>query len=94
MTAHIARFFKDPADELDYTIGWSSWLPDGDTIVDASWTVPAGLTEPQASSYTTTTSTVWLAGGSAGTDYTVACLITTTEGRVVERSILVQVRQR
>jgi hypothetical protein len=90
----IARYTQDPSDELDYTITWSQWLPDGDTVVAATWTVPAGLTEPQASSLTTTTTTVWLAGGTAGADYDVACRITTAEGRVVERTFRLQVRQR
>jgi hypothetical protein len=88
----IQRFTKAPADELDYTIAWSSWLPDGDTIVAASWDVPAGLTEPAAASFTTTTTTVWLAGGVAETDYDVACQVTTDDGRVVERSIRIAVR--
>lgn len=38
--------------------------------------------------------TVWLSGGTAGIDYKVACLITTTAGRTDERSIMIQVENR
>jgi hypothetical protein len=38
--------------------------------------------------------TVWLSGGTAGINYKVACLITTTEGRTDERTIWIKVVER
>lgn len=83
---------KDPQATLDYRIDWSAWLGT-DTISAVTWTVPSGITQT-ATSNTTTTATVWLAGGEAGTDYVVTCRVTTTAGRVDERSIVISVAQR
>jgi hypothetical protein len=88
----VAEYLKDPDSTLDYILVWSRWLGT-DTIASASWTVPAGLTE-ESSTATTTTATVWLSGGTAGTDYDVACLITTAAGRIDERTIRVRCRER
>lgn len=86
------KFFKDPDSTLDYIVAWSQWLGT-DTIVSVEWTVPAGLTQESATA-TTTAATVWLSGGTAGEDYTVGCRITTTAGRIDERSIVIQCRER
>lgn len=90
--AELATFSKDPQATLDYRVNWAPWLGT-DTISAVTWTVPSGITQT-ATSNTTTTATVWLAGGEAGTDYTVTCRVTTTAGRVDERSIVISVAQR
>ena len=86
-------FIKSPAAELDYTVDWSDWLPDGDTISSVVWVVPAGLTQESASN-STTGATVWLSGGTLGAVYTVTCKITTVGGRIDTRSFRVRVAQR
>jgi hypothetical protein len=83
---------KDPNSTLDYTINWSSWLTT-DTISTVAWTVETDITQT-ATSNTTTTATIWLSGGEAGTEYTVTCRVTTTAGRIDERSIAIRVAQR
>ncbi len=83
---------KDPQATLDYRFDWSLWLVT-DTIVSVTWTVPSGITQTAATN-TTTTATIWLSGGSAGTKYTVACRVTTTAGRIDERSLIVSVIQK
>ena len=84
---------KDPDAVLDYTVDWSDWLG-ADTITGTpTWTVGTGLTKASQTN-TTTTATAWLSGGTAGSDYTVACKIVTTGGRTDERSFTVQVRTR
>lgn len=83
------RHSKDPAAVLDYQIDWSDWLDD-DTISTSTWTVPAGITE-ESSSNTTTTSTIWLSGGTAGQTYTLVNKIITASGRTDERSITINV---
>lgn len=87
-----SSFTKDPGATLDYVIDWSAWLGD-DTIATATVTTPDGLTET-AETHDATSVTVWLAGGTARENYTVTCRITTTAGRVDERSIRIQVRDR
>lgn len=82
-----SQWIKDPAAVLDYTIDWTAWLTEGETITASTWTVPAGLTE-QSTSATPTAATVWLAGGTVGAGrYTVTNEITTSDGRTDERSI-------
>lgn len=92
--AVLRTFIKDPDARLDYTIDWATngWLG-SDTIASVAWTVPTGLTS-DANTSTTTTATIWLLGGTANTDYDVACKITTTAGRTDERTIRLQVRNR
>ena len=75
---------KDPADILDYQIDWSAALGE-DTIASSVWTAPAGYTV-NSSSFTTTTTTVWLAGGLAGVNK-ITNRITTAGGRTIERSV-------
>lgn len=92
---------KDPSAVLDYTIDWNAsganggpWLQTGETITSASvWTIPTGITKTSQTD-TTTMSTVWLSGGTAGTAYTITCKITTSSGRTDERSFVVVVKQR
>lgn len=86
MTTTIATYQKDTNDILDYTMDWSAWLG-SDTISTSSWTVPTGLTSVTTSN-TTTSTTVWLSGGTTGVAYTVTNQIVTSGGRTVEKSFL------
>lgn len=93
------RFKHDPDATLDYAVDWTSWLASGETISSVSWTVPAGVTEESAPGGwsepdANNKRTVWISGGTAGTDYTVACEITTSVGRVDERSIILEAQER
>lgn len=96
----LAVFTKDPDARLDYTIKWAAWLPSGDTIASVSWavsggdgllTVGSGLYAPTVSG---SSATVWLESGTAGMDYAVRARITTTAGRIDDRSVTVRVRER
>lgn len=86
---------KDPADVANYALGWTNILG-GDTISALSSVTIAPVTTPalvaDTQSFTTTTTTVKLSGGKAGTDYTVTFRVTTTGGQTLERSALVRVR--
>lgn len=85
---------KDPAAVLDHGMDWSGWLDEGETI--ASQTVvaaPAGLTIGQATQANGIVS--WrVSGGTLGTDYIATCRITTSLGRIEERSVRYRVRER
>lgn len=95
-------FVKDPDADLDYEMDWAGgapgpWLATGETISTSTWTAPAGLTVGtggQAPSHDTTTTTVWLLGGTVDKTYRVVNRITTSAGRVDDRSIWIKVRQR
>ena len=83
-------FEKDPDAVLDYQINWATWLST-DTISSSTWTVPTGITKA-SDTRTTTTTTIWLSGGTADTDYRLVNKIVTAGGRTEERSIWIKVR--
>lgn len=94
------KFKKDPDAVLDYGTNWAdptavggAWLATGETITASQWVVDTGLTK-DSDSHDDTTATVWLSGGTVGTTYTVTNRITTTAGRVDDRSLHIQVVQR
>lgn len=90
----MKRYTKDPASVLDYTIDWgTNWLADAETISSSSWTVESGITQ-DSDSNTTTTATIWLSGGTAGSVYTVTNQIVTNSGRTAERSLRIKVENR
>ncbi len=92
MSQAFAQIVKDPDAVLDYQFNWASWLG-ADTIASSSWTVPAGITQDSATN-TTTTSTIWLSGGTAQTKYPVINRIVTAAGRTEERTMLVVCKER
>jgi len=87
----IEAFVKDPSDQMDYGFDWSDWLG-SDTITASAWTVPTGITNFSTSN-TTTTSTIWLTGGTHQTDYLITNQITTAGGRIKQRSFKIMVRE-
>ena len=91
--ATIQRFRKDPDSVLDYGVDWSDWLASGETISTSTWTVPNGITEDSDSKGDNST-LIWLSGGTAGTTYTLANKIVTSDSRTVERTIEIIVEQR
>jgi hypothetical protein len=85
-------FTKDPDAILDYTFDWSEWLGT-DTISTSAFTLTSGLTK-DSDSKTTTTTTIWLSGGTSGSTYLVTNRIVTAGGRTEDRSIMIEVRSR
>jgi hypothetical protein len=105
-----SEWVKDPDAVLDYKFDWqaltngtgtSDWLASGETIAAASHTITvtpvtaSPLTVDSSSQTDANTSvTVWLSGGLAGTDYKVACEITTSASRTDERTMKIKCRER
>ena len=90
----IATFGKDPNAVLDYVIDWGDeWLEAGDEISTSTWTVPTGITK-DSDTKTTTTTTIWLSGGTDGVSYDIVNRIVTTGGRTDDRTITIKVRER
>jgi len=87
----LGKFIKDPNAKLDYTVDWSSYLG-SDTIDSVEWVVPDGITM-ESQEETESVATIWLSGGTAGTDYDVVCRITTVGGRIDDRTIVIKVRE-
>jgi hypothetical protein len=97
---------KDPDAVLDYKFDWapltngvsgaaSDWLQSGETISDHTITATTGITVDSSSITDSNTSvTVWLSGGTAGTDYSIVCHITTSAEREDDRTIFIRVEQR
>lgn len=83
---------KDPDATVDYQLDWETWLA-GDTIASSTITAEAGLTL-ESSENTTTTQTAWVSGGTAGQDYDVVFEITTTDGRIDQRTLTIFARNR
>lgn len=85
------------------------WLTDGDTITDAAFTVyaadssdmpidiPDSDTTPvvvDSSSATDTDATAWLSGGTRGLKYLITCRITTSGGRIDDRTLKLKITER
>ena len=89
----LKKFIKDPNAVLDYRINWSTWLY-GDNISNSIWTADEGLiVHSIKSSFTDTTTTVWVSGGTVGNTYTVTNRITTVSGRRNDRSIRIRIKE-
>lgn len=95
-------FIKDPDATLDYKWDWKAstngtgdtdWLESTETISSFALTVPASITV-STSSESSGAVTAWLSGGTAGSDYEIQCKITTSTGRIDERTITLKVRGR
>jgi hypothetical protein len=86
-------YIHDPNAVLDYTVDWSDWLVAGDTIISRVVTAPAGITK-NSDSFTTTTVTAWMTGGTVGSRYEIIYHVTTANGRQDDRTLTLNVQQR
>lgn len=81
-------FIKDPNAIKDYSIDWDTlYLKGLDTIATSTWTVPTGITQVGSATNSTTVTTIWLSGGTAGQQYEVTNRIVTVGGRTDERTL-------
>jgi hypothetical protein len=92
---------KDPDAQLTYTVDWTDWLIDSDTLSVAEWAVStiSGDANPltvEANGIVTGTQQAYveLSGGTAGEIYEVKNTITTTDGAVDVRRFKVKVENR
>lgn len=86
-------YIKDPNAVLDYIVDWTSFLA-GDTIPigGSTWVVQSGITK-DTDTRTTTSTTIWLSGGTLGQKYALTNRIATAGGRVEDRTIYVKVKE-
>lgn len=84
---------KDSDAVLDYEFNWGDWVSESEEITSYVITASPGITV-DSDTNTTERVTVWLSGGTAGQPYTVACRITTNQGRTDERTMTIRVTNR
>lgn len=89
----IPVYIKDPDAKLDYPWDWADWLAEGETITDSEFIASAGI-EVVTTSNSATTATAWIQGGQQGTAYQITNRITTSAGRIDDRSIVIRVQNR
>ncbi len=89
MNTHV----KDPNSVLDFSLDWSVWLQDSETITTSVWLPDEGITTATPSVVGERT-VVWLSGGEVGQTYRVTNRITTSAGRIDDRTLLVRIRER
>lgn len=97
MAKIFRKFKKDPADVLDYLNDWQAlplaFLGSGETIESSGWTAYTtawGSTDDitiDSSSFTDTTSTVWLSEGVRGVTYYLTNHIVTNQSREKDETI-------
>lgn len=83
----MARFQKKTTAHLDYGFRWQRWLK-GDTIASSTWSGPVGVVLDNMS-FTATTTTAWVSGGTFGQEYEIVNQIITTNGRTDSRSHII-----
>lgn len=85
---------KDPSDVWDFTLDATRWISAiADTLASVSAAVaPAGLTLGATSVTPAGLATVRISSGAANTDYLVTLTLTTTGGRILQRSVQLLVR--
>jgi hypothetical protein len=84
---------KDPDETLDFVMDWSERLASGDEITASVWTDPDGIVTA-SDSMTTTTTTLWLSGGTLGETYTFTNTVTTDQGRIMQQTVKIKVKAR
>ena len=91
---------KDPQATLTYTLDWSQWLDNADTIEDVEFTVAARINDPQPLIKVSqgiqdgTKTYIQLTAGQANKIYIVTAKVTTADGLVDRRSFRVRVENR
>lgn len=87
---------KDPNATLDWIFDWNDWLAEFETITDAEFFLDPGISiDPvKGSGHTTKTATVWITGGTESQVYNVTCRITSSEGRIDDRSFTLRCTNR
>lgn len=86
MTTHT----KTVLEVYDYGFNYADFLDTADTISTSTWTIPAGLTTGASSNNTTTTS-VFLSGGTLNADYSCVNRVVTAGGRTFERTFILRI---
>jgi hypothetical protein len=89
----LANLEKAPTDHLDYDVDFGRWLPEGDTIIDASSfiadTVTFVVTQTEVANQVVR---VWIDGGADGEEGLVAVYAFTAGGREKEACFKLRIK--
>lgn len=87
---------KDPDADVDRTFDFTAWITSiggGATMTAATWaSTPSGLTISNTSFTSAGLASARIAGGTAGTAYTITCTATATGSRIEVKSARLLVR--
>jgi hypothetical protein len=83
---------KDPQAKLPYGWSWAEWLPEGDTIVESTWTGEG--VQVLSQTHDDTTASVWLTGGVVGTRAKAVNHIVTAFGLEDDRTLTLHIMDR
>jgi hypothetical protein len=96
----LGIMMKEPADQRDYDIDFSRWLPDDDTVTTAVATVdppydavanPSGV-QVTSIGVTSPIVKVWANGGLDGITYKISVKVSTNGGRIKEVDFKLRVK--
>lgn len=90
---------KDTQAQLTYTFDWVDWLPQGDSLATAEYSITARANDPDpllkvSEGIDGTRTYVELKEGQEGKVYTVTCKITTVDGLIDRRNFRVKISAR
>jgi hypothetical protein len=90
---------KDPEAELTYTFEWNQWLPTGDSLSVATYSIQTRANDPDpllkvTSGIQGTKTYVELKNGQLGKSYLVTVKVTTADGLVDARNFRVKIENR
>lgn len=76
-----------PGANLDYSLDWSNWLEDGETVTDSQWTATSGITLSRNQVTSGSLTSTYAGGGTLNGTYILTNTITTSSGRIDSRII-------
>ncbi|WP_265561931.1 phage fiber-tail adaptor protein [Sphingomicrobium arenosum] len=88
---------KDPGAKLDYLVDWGADYLGEDVVAASHWAISPeeeGGVAIVGETFDDASATVTVAGGVAGRRYRLSNRVTTSSGRVDERSLLLRVEER
>lgn len=88
----VRRCKKDPGAKLDYDLTLGAGF-ENDTIASVTWIVPDGVVDEGQETPSTHTARIWISGGTLGVEYPITGRITTTGGRILDRTISLQIAE-
>lgn len=85
---------KDPNEVLDYDIDWSARFLSSEQISTSVWTLVEGDVVLGVEEYTTNLTKVWLSAGSVGQICKIRNRVTTNQGRTMDQTVYVRIKER
>lgn len=89
----IHLYPHDPDASLDYSLDWSEWLSDGETIIESTWSIAKGSATLSNSQVNASVTTTWLSDA-APPAVSIKNRIRTSLDRIDERTLDITVDER